>query len=236
MLGLHLLWLIWLVPSPILFRTPSQTPQRIRFLTRAADANGHGGDPNGDARILWSPILLSLPTPMGFSGAVVSDELVVQPSLVAPPAQPRYLERTDYRPPLPVVAARVPAAREGRGGRPGAGSSGRPRPGPEPGLRITTSPAGGGPRLVHIPWPEDSAGMVTSTSWKITARLEVEPGGAVSAAFLETTAPSQTVNRLAARMLRQWRADADSTGGVARVAVRYVARAAPGAAGEEDGP
>ena len=222
MFGLHLLWLIWLVPSPARYHTPYRPPTRFSFLTARAVGEAAGVDPQGDARVLWSPILLSLPTPMGFSGAVVSESLDVRPSLEAPPGHARFLERERYDRPPPDPGRQVRdldlAAPVELDLDPGARP---PPPTREPGLTIL--PMTDGPPLVDTPWPANGSGATTGGDWRVTARLVFGAEGQVRAVFLEDAAGDPAVNRLAARALRLWRTEPGSDGRVARVSLSYLA-------------
>lgn len=223
MCGLHLLWLIWLVPLPSFLRAPPRKPLHISILTGALDGQENGGNPNSDARVLWSPILLSLPTPMGFSGAVVSENLDVRPALNAPSGRPWLLERDDYGS-TATDLARIGLVLdltepEGRIPLPVAASSPPPV---EPGLTIETMDRPAGPRLVHTPWPEEEGTAGADISWGLTARLDIAPSGSVRAAMIEGPAADPAVNRLAARTLKRWRAEPTASGGIVRVALGHV--------------
>lgn len=213
--GLHLLWLIWLVPAPAGYRASYRAPTRLAFLTSVVDGAGGGGDP----RALWSPILLSLPTPMGFSGAVVSDELHVRPALDAPPGRARFLERERYEERVPdpsrhardlSLAVRPAAETEPDPGHP-------PHPVPEPGLSTTFDPV----PLEHAPWPPGSA--PATNDWHLGARLVLDAGGDVRAVFLEVPSSDPLLNRRAARVLRRWRGDPGEDGRIIHVVLNYVA-------------
>jgi hypothetical protein len=204
----------------------------VTFLPRHGDETA-AGNLNGHARILWSPILLSLPTPMGFSGGVVSDVLDVRPSLDAPTRRARYLERREYAAPPPDFGLRlgdlqrlVPLSVVDGGGV----VFPRER---EAGLTVLPADGPATPELVDTPWPEAAH---ETGDWDLTARLLFDPDGTVRAVLIEDPAGEPSVNRRAARALRRWRATPGPEGGERRILLRHVADTSADAPGGTQGP
>ena len=88
MLSLLGFWWIWLTPAPIEHGVVPARGPRLRLL--AADVSR----PDAGTR-MRSPVLMALPTPAGFSGAGITDEIGVGPHVAAPHGATRFLESAD---------------------------------------------------------------------------------------------------------------------------------------------
>ncbi|MFH0880286.1 MAG: hypothetical protein V2A34_11285 [Lentisphaerota bacterium] len=91
-LGWHSVWWVWLGAAPpapklLIPQTPSVT--YTPFHVKSSD----GEALHADVRVLWSPALFSLSTPVGFSRVMLEDQIGIRPSIQPPSGASNLLER-----------------------------------------------------------------------------------------------------------------------------------------------
>jgi hypothetical protein len=232
-------WAVLLNPaSP---RAPRAAPPvpRVVYLPAESETLTPTGA-TAEARMLWSPVLFSLPTSLGFSRDALTNEVRMRPPLGQYGGFTNFLERTTHD--APVL-----------------------EPLPSADLRQA---AAGTPEVVAMPDSESPAFDLVSAStsalfqvmlldglagrrfaearlpvhpwvngakpWEAVAYLELDGGGRVVHAFIENPSPSETLNARLAQVLRGWRLAEPGSADSGRVVFRNKGRTpeSAGPAGE----
>lgn len=180
-----------------------------------------------DVRAVWSPILFSLPSAVGFSHAALTNRIGFQPPLEIPPAAPFYLHR--------AASEFEPIALSAGGIATGA-MTGLPRSVPAGGLelpalampvtstgatlQVELSGSFGGGKFVDMRVPVDVS-VMKEKPWEVSAFVKMNDEGRVVHAFLETPSPLREVNALLVRTLLAWRLQKPGAVRDGRVVFRY---------------
>ncbi|MBN1267980.1 MAG: hypothetical protein JXB04_00180 [Kiritimatiellae bacterium] len=214
-------WRTWIVPSALAiawhglwWAVLAPAPARARgWLPRApkvvfAPGEAHE-DPEGDPRAVWSPILFSLPTPVGFSRPIMTGAGSVRPPLTAPHNPAVYLERSA------TVPDAAPALRrerlEDQVGR--VLDEVRFDLLDAPPFRLRGAHGAAGPNVEFIDGLSAAdferadlpAGELQSTAaWEALAYLEVDAQGRLVQVLIERPTDSTARNEALARALRRW--------------------------------
>ncbi len=183
---------------------PAKAP-RVAFLPDPA-ARG-GGAPHADLRALWSPVLFSLPTPMGFSRAVDRGDSALRPPLLQAQSTPVLLARPVPPPDAPLI----PSPAEVLAGRAAAELL-------VPETPVFARAAAGTGQTWQILLRNGSAGAVwqaqplptapaagSAGAWEAGAQLEVSREGVVQHVWLEAPTASSNLNAQLVHALLQWR-------------------------------
>lgn len=228
-----LLWgLLWqpeeYVPHP---NTPHFLPH-ARYLSMRRDAPG-AGEGQQDLRVMWSPVLFALPTPMGFSRTSATGEGRDHPRVQRPSVEPLLLQPAPVAAGAPVVP--VPAAPAFNDG-------------------VNFRLAGPAPIFAAVPPPTNSLALVwlgglaqaqalektlpalppalVAEAWSILAHIEVNREGGVQHVFLDPPSASADFNAQLVQALYRWRFAASAAGvqGVVRlqnVAAHSILKSTP---------
>ena len=191
----------------------------------------------------FEPVLLSLPSPFGFSGAAMSEEIGARPSLQQPLGPVQFLTRSDYRPSADWQAADPLAP-------PGPSVSSRALDDMPPGGgvidpsfwhwsdRVTIEVSGDATAadLQRTDLPVSLAGE-EAAAWVVEASLEFDADGAVRHVFIEQASANADPDGLLLRSLYGWRLSREANHGASetRVLVR-MARTHVGAAPADPQP
>jgi len=205
--GWHAVWWTWLEPAWTPRRMKRPRPVQIAYLApEVGDLSPR--ERAGSLRNVWSPAYFALPSSVGFSRAVLEEELMVAPPLETPMERPRFLEpaSSSLLPPVPrrkplaerVVhesAHRLPSPSAAPVFRPGAKQT-------TDVVRISFSPALANRAPLELPLP--SAPRLPQTqSWKSEATVQVDAFGFVEHVFLNTPAPSPGWAAMLSRLLHR---------------------------------
>jgi hypothetical protein len=224
-LAWHAFWGLWLraAPPPAPLRAPV-VPEVTYAPIQAAPESG--GPALADARTLWSPVLFSLPTPMGFSRSALARRIGSQPPLAVPGDTAIFLER--------------PAPSDERVIRVGESVEALMRESPDrfafhvpdvPALTPTAVSTGetvrvellgglAGRRFVRMDLPDEPR-VRGDTAWEAGAYLEVDGEGRVVHVLLENPSESAKLNGMLVRSMRGWRMESAGRPHSGRVTLRY---------------
>ena len=200
----------------------------VRYL--ATQTAGTAGGAQSDLRVMWSPVLFALPTPMGFSRASAAGEgrdhpriqrPVIEPVLLQPapvgtglpvvqvPTRPPFLDGVNFR--LDGIAPVFPAVQ--------ASSN-------TLAFEFLDGLAGG--RALDTPLPALPADLVAD-AWSIVAHLDVGREGGVRDVFLEVPTSSPEFNAAVAQALYHWRFAPASTAVSGVIHLHHAVRPVPAA-------
>lgn len=219
--GLHALWLFGL-PAPA-DRPPGATPPAGPTVRYEAVRSWRAlqRQRRGDPRLLNSPALFALPTPLGFSGSELDREIRHAPRIMDPP---------------PVAAATsvptritVPEQELARWQRPETGRVDLVLDRPPV---FAGRPAGQGASL-QARWSADFTGAVArllpatdavwtdAVPWEVTAAVRYDEHGFLREVFLDPPGPRPDRNAAAVRLLRSLPMPPGGAGQAGRVILRY---------------
>jgi len=205
---------------------PAKTP-RVAFLPGPA-ARG-GGVPHADLRALWSPVLFSLPTPMGFSRSVVSGDAALRLPLQQALSTPVLLAR----PAPPPHALLIPSPADVLSGRAAAGPLVPETPVFARAAAVTGQAwqillRGGLADAVWQAQPLPTAPADGSAGvWEAGAQLEVSREGVVQHVWLEAPTASSNLNNQLVHALLQWRGTPATNARTGHVLLRAASAALP---------
>jgi hypothetical protein len=192
----------------------------IAFALREGDSRTW----QGDLRALWSPVLFSVPTPMGFSAPLLTGAAAFGPP-DKPDASPPFLavRETDLppagfaadvssllRPSVAALPVRVVAAPAFPSRRPATNNV----------IQIMWSEAHGGLRYQAVD-VGNAAPWTDRKPWDAQALLELDGQGTVRHVFLEKATAQKERNAALIRILSTLRMEPTSTARTGRVTVRY---------------
>ena len=176
-------------------RRPPKPPS-VRYLP-----GPHAGASWTDARWLWSPVLFSLPSPVGFSRVRDEGESVRTP-LAPPPPAPRFRDA----PPAPpedgpaVLPPRTSAAAAHWNGLLD-GAAPAFSPGPRGPLRL----AGAWLADDFERGPADPPAALAARAWEARAQIEFDPRGVPERVLVDPPGEDPAFDRELARWLWSWR-------------------------------
>jgi hypothetical protein len=196
--------LLW---QPETFTAPRETPAftpHARFLPVRAPADG--GEPQSDLRVMWSPVLFALPTPMGFSRAPAAGDGHDRPRVQRPNLEPLLM------PPAPaaqraalVPAPRLPALHDGATFRlDGAAPVFAGLPATTNAMTVEVLGGLAGLRCLEQSLPLMPPEL-TAESWTVTALIEVGRAGSVRHVFLDPPSASAAFNAQLTQAFLRWR-------------------------------
>ena len=227
--------LLW---QPQTFTLPSELPRftpHARFLPARTLADG--GEPQSDLRVMWSPVLFALPTPMGFSRAPAAGDGHDRPRVQRPNLEPQLMP-----PPTASLKSVVPASKF-----PGFNDGANFRlDGAEPVFAampaatnsLTTEILGGlrDTPCLEKPLPALPPELI-SDSWAVAATLEVGREGRVQHVFLDPPSASAAFNVQLTQAFFRWRFAPSSAAAQGVVHLHHVtAPKAPQPAPKETAP
>lgn len=203
------LWFgFWLVIwQPESFTAPSAEPH---FITHArylpVRAASDGGEPQSDLRVMWSPVLFALPTPMGFSRAPAAGDGHDRPRVQRPSLDPLLMPPPSVAKLAPVVpASKLPELNDGKNFRlDGATPVFAEIPAATNTLAIELLGALAQLHSLEQPLPPLPAELAAD-SWAIVATLEVGREGRVQHVFLDPPSSSTNFNAELTQALYRWR-------------------------------
>lgn len=210
--GLAAAWYAW-----ILFGLDPAPPPEPRARARPAPVTympveAAGMPDRPDVRAIWSPVLFSLPTAVGFSRGAPSGPVARPP--LDPPAEPPPLlalrPQTPARTPVPLAPVPLPAY-----------VPPPPRP-PAPAGTTMTPLEGAVPADAGFPVAPEARG---DRAWEAEAQVDFGEDGLPRHAFVESADASSGVRGEIARGLHRWRRPAGGSAG--RVRVRLVHSGTP---------
>ncbi len=208
-LGWHLAW--GAVIRPVTPKTTTDYYAAPQVQWWLAESNRPVGAPL-DVRMVWSPVLFSLPAPAGFSRQALTNVLSARPPLSLP----------DYEPPLvqrPVVPATNPVIQENPSWVQAIQDELDSFP-----LKIAEAPVALAPSSletgIEITLTDDLAGrkwkenglprdlqQPPENSWDASISVEVDEGGRIIHAFLEDVTCPDDLAALLVRTVLTWRLD-----------------------------
>jgi hypothetical protein len=224
--------LLW---QPELFSAPRELPRfaaHARYLPARAPAEG--GEAARDLRVMWSPVLFALPTPMGFSRAPAAGDGHDRPRVQRPDIEPRLMPPPPAAALTPVVPApRQPALNDGANFRVDGVA---PVFAQLPAITSTlTSEVLGDLAAVAClekplpPLPQD----LTVLNWQVVAKLEVGREGRVQHVFLDPPSTSAGFNAQLTQALLRWRFAPAAAAAQGQVRLQHLAAPQPPAAKPE---
>jgi len=226
----HGVWLFWLDTTWALPRDRMPPTPEWTLVTLSGETTGQ---PLADLLYVWSPSAFALPTSLGFSRALITEEIRLRPPLQSPSETSMLLDRTHvHRDAAPAVV--LPRWEQLRSTL-DAEALRLPTPPAQPGPDRTPPPPA--PRVAHMEsvaeraaermtLPEGIARWGTS-AWSAELSLNIDEWGVVTGVIMEQRAPSEAINAQLLRGVYAWRWEpADRTD---RVRVRVVYHGAPNA-------
>ncbi|MCX6998469.1 MAG: hypothetical protein NTV49_15645 [Kiritimatiellaeota bacterium] len=226
--------------QPEIVKVPARQPvkaPRVCYLP-GPEARGEKAA-NADLRAMWSPVLFSLPTPMGFSRSVESGDAALRPPLQQTQSAPVLLARPATADNTPLVPSPTGVLARRAAGEPLLVIK---EPPVFAGVAAATGPTwqvvtGGGraaARWQAQPLPKTPADGGESL-WEAGAQVEVSREGVVQHVWLETPTASSNLNVQLVHALLQWRCAPAAAPRTGNVLVRYagaVAARPPAAGGQ----
>lgn len=197
-------------------------------------------DAQAAARRMWTSASSSLPLPLGFSGAALTNRIAARPPLGTFRDVPVYLERIParwLRTTAGLGARLVDTPRETL--QKYSAPPVEPRvfpPGSAAGPAVQVVLSGGleGRRFEKADLPED-ARVRTEKDWEVTASLVLDEDGRVQHVLLDSPSSSEKLNALLVRMLRGWRLSPPPGPRRGRVTLWWPGQPAPAAQGRGAG-
>ncbi|NCC51592.1 MAG: hypothetical protein EOM20_10285 [Spartobacteria bacterium] len=204
-------WMVWLRPAPLIPTSRVGTPPHMVYRAVPEQAAQAGHMRSEEVRAVWSPVLFSLPTPVGFSQPMFSDRgSSMRPPLQAPSVSAMFLARPPGAPDAGRAVRRRGAERLVRDI---LGSPALVPDGVTDVALFRKEPAGRGlsirfnEGLSEVVFTDHRlpASCLSTQAWSLTAFLELDPRGFVARALLEDISD----DALRADMVRaicQWQA------------------------------
>lgn len=196
--------LLW---QPESFTAPREAPRftpHARYLPVRAAADG--GEPASDLRVMWSPVLFALPTPMGFSRAPAAGDGHDRPRVQRPNIEPLLMPPPPPPPPTALVPTpTLPAFNDGVHFRlDGATPVFAALPMATNALAIEMLGALAERRCLEQPLPPLPPDLAAD-SWTVMATLEVGREGRVQHVFLDPPSAVAEFNAQLTQALHRWR-------------------------------
>jgi len=196
--------LLW---QPESFIAPREAPRftpHARYLPVRAAADG--GEPASDLRVMWSPVLFALPTPMGFSRAPAAGDGHDRPRVQRPNIEPQLMPP----PPAAPLTALVPTPK-----LPAFNDGARFRldddtpvfavlPAATPALAVEVLGGLAGRPCLEQPLPALPPDLAAD-SWTVAATLEVGREGRVQHVFLDPPSTVAEFNAQLTQAFLHWR-------------------------------
>jgi hypothetical protein len=223
-------WALLLSPaSPRPARGVALVP-RVVYLPSMSDAAAPTGV-TAEVRMLWSPVLFSLPTPLGFSRDALTNEMRMRPPLGPYAGFTNFLERAARTAPVIEPPPRVNLPEM-------AANALRAVVASEPLTPAFDLTAVSTSALFEIVLLDGLAGRKFAETrlpvrpwvggakpWEAVAYLELDEAGRVVHVFLESPSPSDALNARLAQVLRAWRLAEPGSASSGRVLLRNKGRA-----------
>jgi hypothetical protein len=208
----HAAWLLALTPvtGVALFRAPVGTALAVLPDTDPAE----GTSVADGSRALWTPLLLSLPSPVGFSGSIGGGGLKTVPSLELPGEEVLFLSADEAAPLETVVdTPRVRLLRQAasRLAEPPPGLDSAPdgallRPPETEPIHVTLLHGEPAESLRRPAWPTDVLEK-TGRPWEAVIRLQIGPDGDAGHLMLDAPTDDRELNQALVRALADWQWD-----------------------------
>lgn len=233
----HGIWFFWLDITWAVPRDAVPSPPRWTLVTRPDTTPDH---PLTQMLEVWSPAAFALPTPVGFSRPLLTEEIRLRPPLHSPSETAMLLERRRVQPPAEsaVTLPEWEQLREQIEAHPLRLPS---APTPQPDAPVTPSPVpivhrldGAEHRDVeHMTMTEDTT-LWGTTSWSAELVLHIDPWGTVNQALVHRRAAYEPANKRLIQDAHTWRwAPADQAD---IVRIRLVYEGAPPVTPREEAP
>lgn len=209
MIVIHGFWWFWL--SPHIGESVAPAPRATTFRIVTGDMGQR----------IWTPTVLALPSEIGFSGTVMTNEIGEGPSIRTPQGPVHYLEREIYesvaddgdgvwtRPPLVVRPPPPPGVSVDRD--PAVSTTSRP------GLRIEFD----GNRFEDAGLAQEISVVAGTGSWALSAWVEWKEDGRIGHAFLESSSERPPVDQAVMRILHRWRPASSPAPGAGVLTLRF---------------
>ncbi len=226
-LPLALIWfgfwgLLW---QPEMFAAPRELPRfavHARYLPARAPAEG--GEPQRDLRVMWSPVLFALPTPMGFSRAPAAGDGHDRPRVQRPDIEAQLMPPPPAAGLAPVVPApRPPTLNNGANFRV---DDVAPVFAKLPAVTNTLTSEVAGDLAARAcleqplpPLPPE----LTALNWQVVAKLEVAREGRVLHVFLDPPSTAADFNAQLTQALLRWRFAPAAAAAQGAVRLRHLA-------------
>lgn len=227
--GWFVIWGLLLQP---LEYTPSRSAPRFQSHARylPVQTGGAGGEVQSDLRVMWSPVLFALPTPMGFSRASAAGEGRDHPRIQRPVIEPLLLQPAPVVTGLPIVPVPTrPAFLDGVNFRLNGAAPVFPAlPASTNALAFEFLDGLANVRALETPLPAMPAEL-GADAWSIVAHLEVGREGGVRDVFLEVPTSSPEFNAAVAQVLYHWRFAPASTAVSGVIHLHHAVRPVPAA-------
>jgi hypothetical protein len=222
----HTFWGVWLQASPLPAPVRAPAVPDVSYLP-VPDGPASGDALSSDVRALGSPVLFSLPTPMGFSRSALTNEIGSLPPLALPGDTVAFLERAapvDER--VVQVGESLEALMRQSGTRfplrvPEASALAAPAA-VATGETIQVEFLGGlaGCRFQRMELPDDPR-VRGDAAWEAGASVDVDAEGRVRHVLLDNPSASAKLNGMLVRALMGWRLEKPGTPHSGRVVLRY---------------
>jgi hypothetical protein len=230
-LGWGLFWVsIW---QPAAYTPPRRAPQ---FVPHAHYLPARAAASPTDLRVMWSPVLFALPTPMGFSRTPSTSEGRERPRVQRPSLEPQLMPSPQMASGKPVVPAPLrPTFKDGVNFRVDEETPVFTAPPLSANALAMELLDGLASRRTAAPALPTLPAELTADSWTVIAHLEIGRDGGVQHVFLDPPSASAAFNAQLVQSLYCWRLlpTATATAGLVRfqhAAVSGAMRAAPEAA------
>ena len=228
-IGWHGFWGWFFSPADAIpGAAPARTPQ-VSYMPVHAD--GRDGEAlSADIRALWSPVLFSIPTPMGFSRSVLTNEAGVRPPLGQPMMFSNFLERGASSisasplvtlPPLTDMVAQAVNSLTPAGAGPSPIDVG-PATAEEVRIEFLQGLARTPPanlKLPRHPW------INGDKAWEMVLYIEFDEEGIVRQVFAESPTESDTLNAAIVQAAWKLRLEPSEGPAVGRIVIRNRGRA-----------
>ena len=236
-LGIQGFWWVWLRPIHVVEQAYVREPARMIYMPIRENPQKPEKIDDG-VHAVWSPVLFSLPTSVGFSQPMFSDGAgTMQPQLQAPSTSSLFLARAMK--PLPLTwAVKSDVAIQNRLRVPGSHVPVIDEMSPFESVGLEQNGPG-------ITWqfPDGLADVaftanrfpstcLQTQAWSFTVYIELDPRGNVAHAFLEKVSDTMMSEALI-RAVYQWRATPEEGTRVGRVLVQYDGSSSKERTGEE---
>lgn len=232
----HALWWVWLSPRWCAARPHGLPAVRMTYLAERGEL-AEDGQEQRNSRRLWSPVLFALPTPVGFSQAVLEKDFALRPPLEAPGGSAMYLEYTPAPsapleglvPGLPDLVQKTLQTYPGQSPARSVFTRDRQSRSTAP---LTVEFGAGLADVEPLEFATPKWGRLPGgKAWEATAVLMVDKYGMVQHTLLESSSTSDRLDRDLVRFLKKLRFGPMKEDRAGHVTIRY---AGPREAGVEE--